>query len=94
MAEPVAHYVRTVFLIGKDAAAIRSAIAGAGVDLVDCVTLDEAVLRAAEIARAGDAVLLSPACASLDMFSNYAHRAQVFVDAVREIGLARGEVVA
>lgn len=94
LAEPVAHYVRAVFLIGKDAAVIRSAIMTAGVDLVDCVTLDEAVLRASEVACAGDAVLLSPACASLDMFRNYAHRAQVFVDAVREIGLSRGEVVA
>ena len=94
LVEPVAHYVRAVFLIGKDAAAIRSAITPAVVELVDCVTLDEAVLRASGIARAGDAVLLSPACASLDMFRNYAHRAQVFVDAVREIGLSRGEVVA
>lgn len=92
--EPVAHHVRAVFLIGKDAAAIQSAITAAGVELVKCVTLDEAVLRASEIARAGDVVLLSPACASLDMFRNYAHRAQVFVDAVREIGLSRGEVVA
>jgi UDP-N-acetylmuramoylalanine--D-glutamate ligase len=38
--------------------------------------------------------LLSPACASLDMFKNYAHRAQVFVDAVREAALSRGEVIA
>ena len=50
--------------------------------------------KAAELAQPGDSVLLSPACASLDMFRNYAHRAQVFVDAVREIALARGEVIA
>ena len=44
-------------------------------------------------ALAGDAVLLSPACASLDMFRGYAHRAEVFVDAVRALALDRGEVV-
>ena len=93
LAEPVARFVRAVTLIGKDAPAIRAALAPAGVDLIDCQTLEQAVQRASELAQAGDAVLLSPACASLDMFRNYAHRAQVFVDAVREIALSRGEVI-
>jgi UDP-N-acetylmuramoylalanine--D-glutamate ligase len=94
LAEPVAKYVRALVLIGKDAGAIRSAVEGSGITLVDCDTLEAAVERAAEFAQAGDAVLLSPACASLDMFRNYAHRAEVFVDAVRELALSRGEVMA
>jgi UDP-N-acetylmuramoylalanine--D-glutamate ligase len=50
--------------------------------------------RLGALAEAGDKVLLSPACASFDMFKSYAHRAQVFVDTVRELGLDRGEVLA
>ncbi|WP_025918009.1 UDP-N-acetylmuramoyl-L-alanine--D-glutamate ligase [Herminiimonas sp. CN] len=94
LAEPVAKHVRAVFLIGKDAPILRSALSATAIDLCDCASLDDAVQRAAVVAQPGDAVLLSPACASLDMFANYAHRAQVFVDAVREIGLSRGEVIA
>jgi UDP-N-acetylmuramoylalanine--D-glutamate ligase len=94
LAAPIAKYTRAVLLIGKDASAIRSAAIDAGVELIDCATLEAAVQKAAELAQAGDAVLLSPACASLDMFRNYAHRAEVFVDAVREIALSRGEVIA
>jgi UDP-N-acetylmuramoylalanine--D-glutamate ligase len=48
--------------------------------------MDDAVRRAAALARPGDAALLSPACASFDMFRNYEHRAQVFVAAVRALG--------
>ncbi len=90
---PVQKYARTVLLIGRDAPAIRAALADSGVELVDCASLEQAVEQAAAIAQAGDIVLLSPACASLDMFRNYAHRAEVFVDAVREVALSRGEVL-
>ena len=91
LAEPVSRYVRAVLLIGRDAPALRAALEPSGVELIDCATLQEAVKRASTLAQANDAVLLSPACASLDMFRNYAHRAQVFVDAVREIALENGQ---
>ncbi len=90
LAEPVSRYVRAVVLIGRDAPLLRSALEPAGVDLFDNATLPEAVQRASALAKHGDCVLLSPACASMDMFTNYAHRAQVFVDAVRELALEKG----
>ncbi|QOL49962.1 UDP-N-acetylmuramoyl-L-alanine--D-glutamate ligase [Massilia litorea] len=93
LAEPVSRYVRAVLLIGKDAPAVKAAIEPSGVPCFDLDDLPQAVRRAAGLARAGDSVLLSPACASLDMFTNYAHRAQVFVDAVREIALEKGQEI-
>jgi UDP-N-acetylmuramoylalanine--D-glutamate ligase len=93
LAAPVARYGRAVLLIGRDAPAIRGALADSGVPLEDCATLEQAVKRGAELAHGGDAVLLSPACASLDMFKNYAHRAQVFVDTVRELALDAGQEI-
>lgn len=90
LAEPVSRYVRAVLLIGKDAAAVKAAIEPSGVPCFDMNDLPQATRRAAGLARAGDCVLLSPACASLDMFTNYAHRAQVFVDTVRDVALDRG----
>ncbi|WP_395822746.1 UDP-N-acetylmuramoyl-L-alanine--D-glutamate ligase [Collimonas sp.] len=96
LAEPLAAYGRALLLIGRDAAAIRAAVASrletAGIEILACDSMEHAVTCAAELAQPGDAVLLSPACASFDMFRNYAHRAQVFVDAVRELALSRGEV--
>ncbi len=92
LADPVAKYVRAVFLIGRDADAIRNALAQTGAELVACATLALAVQEASSRAVSGDFVLLSPACASLDMFKNYVHRAEVFIDAVTEIALARGVI--
>lgn len=92
LAKSVMRYVKAVMLIGKDGPTIRAALTDTNVTLTDCWTLEQAVERAAEIAIEGDVVLLSPACASFDMFSNYAHRAEVFGDAVRELSLAFGEV--
>ena len=94
LAEPVSRYVRAVLLIGRDGPQIRAALEESGVELVDCGTdLPLAIKRAAELAQHGDAVLLSPACASMDMFKNYAHRAQVFVDTVRELALDQGQEI-
>lgn len=92
LAAPVSRYVKTILLIGKDAAAIQAALEVTSVTMQSFDSLESAVANAAENAQEGDIVLLSPACASLDMFKNYAHRAQVFVDAVREIALNRGEI--
>jgi UDP-N-acetylmuramoylalanine--D-glutamate ligase len=93
LALPASRYVRAVLLIGRDAPSVRAAIEPTGVPLFDLPGLPEAVRRASGLARPGDAVLLSPACASLDMFTNYAHRAQVFVDAVRDIALEKGQEI-
>jgi UDP-N-acetylmuramoylalanine--D-glutamate ligase len=91
LAGPCSRYVRAVLLIGRDGPAIRAALEPSGVPCFDLPGLPEAVRRASGLAKAGDVVLLSPACASLDMFTNYAHRAQVFVDAVRDIALEKGQ---
>ncbi|OED18106.1 UDP-N-acetylmuramoyl-L-alanine--D-glutamate ligase [Burkholderia sp. A2] len=87
---PVARWCRAVMLIGRDAPAIRDTLAETGVPLADHATLEGAVHAAAELAEPGDAVLLSPACASLDMFRNYAHRAEVFRAAVDEVAIDKG----
>jgi UDP-N-acetylmuramoylalanine--D-glutamate ligase len=73
-----------VVLLGRDAELLAAAL-GDSVPLVRVATLDEAVAQSAALAQPGDAVLLSPACASLDMFRNYAHRGEVFGSAVREL---------
>ena len=85
LAEPVARFARAVVLIGRDASALREVLQHSGVKLLDAETLEEAVKLCSEQAHSGDAVLLSPACASMDMFSNYAHRAEVFVNAVSHL---------
>jgi UDP-N-acetylmuramoylalanine--D-glutamate ligase len=93
LAGPCSRYVRAVLLIGRDAPAIRAALEPSGVPCFDLPGLPEAVRRASGLAKSGDVVLLSPACASLDMFTNYAHRAQVFIDAVRDIALENGQEI-
>ena len=91
LAAPVARHARAVVLIGRDAPLIRAALQDTGVALLDAQTLEQAVPMAAQQAQAGDAVLMSPACASFDMFRDYAHRAQVFCDAVRTLAHDAGQ---
>jgi UDP-N-acetylmuramoylalanine--D-glutamate ligase len=81
----LARHGRAAALIGKDAALIEAAVAGCGVPLQRVAAMDEAVRWLAGQAQAGDCVLLSPACASLDMYRSYAERAEAFVAAVQEM---------
>jgi UDP-N-acetylmuramoylalanine--D-glutamate ligase len=81
--EPVARHARAVVLIGRDAPQIEAALAKA-VPVHRAKDMHDAVRRAGNLAQAGDVVLLSPACASFDMFRNYEHRAEVFREAVKE----------
>ena len=87
---PLATYARGVVLIGRDGPAIGALLRDAPYRVETAESMDEAVTVAARIAHSGDAVLLSPACASLDMFRNYGHRAEVFVAAVRELAADKG----
>lgn len=68
---------------------IGDSIAGSGVDAYPAASLPDAVAQAQRLAHPGDAVLLSPACASFDMFRNYVHRAEVFIDAVKKLAAER-----
>ncbi|MFZ6752218.1 UDP-N-acetylmuramoyl-L-alanine--D-glutamate ligase [Undibacterium sp. Dicai25W] len=92
LADAIERYAKKVFLIGKAKEEIRQILTATQVECEDFADLESAVQAAANDARSGDIVLLSPACASLDMFRNYAHRAEVFASAVREVALARGEI--
>ena len=84
LARAIARYARAVVLIGRDAAMIAAVLANTGVPLSDAGEMREAVRMAMAEARSGDAILLSPACASFDMFRNYAHRGEVFRAVVEE----------
>ena len=90
LAPGVARHARAVALIGRDAAQIEAALANTGVPLQRHDTLEAATAWCLAQAQAGDSVLLSPACASLDMFRNYAHRAEVFVATVQQLADERG----
>jgi UDP-N-acetylmuramoylalanine--D-glutamate ligase len=82
LAPAVSEHARAVVLIGVDADRIAAALAGCKVPLLRAHDMEDAVCQAAKTAQAGDAVLLSPACASFDMFRNYEHRAEAFISAV------------
>ncbi len=88
--DAVATHARAVILLGRDAPMIETALVGSGVRMMHVVDMEEAVRAAAVVAQSGDAVLLSPACASFDMYRNYVHRAEVFIAAVQGLS-ARGQ---
>ncbi len=96
--EPVGRFARAVALIGRDAEAIGAVLQGIQTPSGDDILiqrfdmLQDATRWAWEQGREGDAVLLSPACASLDMFRNYAHRAEVFVQTLQALANDLGEV--
>lgn len=81
----VAEHARATVLIGRDAARIEAALAGLDLPIEHARDMDDAVQRADALAHAGDAVLLSPACASLDMFRSYVDRAEAFIRAVHQL---------
>ncbi|HEX7053661.1 MAG TPA: UDP-N-acetylmuramoyl-L-alanine--D-glutamate ligase [Burkholderiales bacterium] len=87
LADAVCRHARHVLLIGRDAPLIERALGGlpAAIARERCATLEAAVQRAAELARPGEAVLLSPACASFDMFRDYRQRGAAFAAAVRRL---------
>jgi UDP-N-acetylmuramoylalanine--D-glutamate ligase len=93
LADPVSRHARAVVLIGRDAGLIRAALQDSLVPLLDAASMQEAVSVAAQQAKTGDAVLMSPACASFDMFENYEHRARVFCEAVQALGQEQGVVL-
>ena len=94
LAEPVRCHARAIATLGRDAALMEQALAETGVVAERHDSLPAATRWAFAKAERGDAVLLSPACASLDMFRDYKHRADVFVAEVRAIAAERGEVLA
>jgi len=89
---PVSQYVRAVAYVGRDGAQIAAALEPAHVPNAFHDSVEAATAWCLAQAHAGDSVLLSPACASLDMFRNYAHRAEVFVNAVHALAQDQGLV--
>lgn len=92
LAEAIRRHARAVVLIGQDATLIRQAMGSASMPVCEASSMEDAVQAAMAQAIEGSVVLLSPACASMDMFRNYAHRGQCFTQAVDELALDRGEV--
>ena len=90
LAAPLSQHARAAVLIGRDAPLIRAALQLAAIPLIDAASMEQAVALAQAQAQPGDAVLMSPACASFDMFDNYEHRARVFVQAVAALASAAG----
>ena len=90
LAPAVSARARAVVLLGRDAPLIAAALAQADVPLARVNSMEEAVAAAFALARPGDAVLLSPACASFDMFRDYGHRGALFAIAARSLASREG----
>ncbi len=93
LVEPVAQTCKAVMLIGQAASDLRATLLPSGIPLYDCATLEEATRTAVALAEPGNTILLSPCCASLDMFRNYIHRAEVFRHMVSELAADSGVMV-
>jgi UDP-N-acetylmuramoylalanine--D-glutamate ligase len=78
-------------LIGRDAGVLEDALKVYGIDIYRATNMAQAVELSTHHAQTGDAVLLSPACASLDMYTNYVARAEAFVNAVQSISMLEGQ---
>lgn len=89
---PLMQYARAVVLLGKDAGLIQQALSGLGIPLINTHSLENAVEQASEQAQTADAVLLSPACSSLDMFKNYEERGRLFCQYVDGLAIEEGHV--
>ncbi|NLC35776.1 MAG: UDP-N-acetylmuramoyl-L-alanine--D-glutamate ligase [Alcaligenaceae bacterium] len=92
LAQAVKRHAKAVVLIGQDAPLIRAALGEVFAAVSEAATMEEAVTAAMAQAAEGDVVLLSPACASMDMFQNYMQRGHRFAGAVDELAMDRGEV--
>jgi UDP-N-acetylmuramoylalanine--D-glutamate ligase len=88
--DPVTRFARAVVLIGRDGPVLSEVLKSTGIALLTASDMAEAVQLAAQQAQTGDAVLLSPACASLDMYANYVARAEAFTQAVHDLQLLEG----
>jgi UDP-N-acetylmuramoylalanine--D-glutamate ligase len=93
LGDAVSRFARAAILIGRDAPQIREVLEPTGVPLFDAGSMEEAVKLATQRSHAGDAVLMSPACASFDMFRNYGHRAEVFRAAVQAVADESGTML-
>ena len=91
LGDPLKRHARAVVLIGRDAGLLEDALKVYGINTCHATDMADAVELCAQQAQTGDAVLLSPACASLDMYTNYVARAEAFVEAVQHISMLEGQ---
>ncbi len=91
LGDPLKRYARAVVLMGRDAGLLEEALKVYGINTYRANDMAQAVELSTQYAQTGDAVLLSPACASLDMYTNYVARAEAFVKSVQHMGMLEGQ---